>query len=78
MFRRRRLVLPHVHRQHVLAAIVEVRRDRRSDARSRADHHNLLWLTAHSTNPFRRAALSADHRMADSKDDSKQFWSARQ
>jgi hypothetical protein len=55
-----------------------VRRDRRSYARPRTDHHDLASLTAHSTNPFRRAASSAYHRMADSKVDSKQFWSARQ
>jgi len=72
------LVLAHVHRQHVVATVVEVRRYRRSDARSRADHHDPALPVAHPTNPFRRTALSAYHRMADSKVDSKQFWSARQ
>jgi hypothetical protein len=72
------LVLAHVHRQHVVATVVEVRRYRRSDARSRADHHDLASLAVHSPNPFRHAALSRYHRMADSKHDSKQFWSARQ
>ena len=77
-FRRRRLVLAHVHRQHVVATVVEVRRDRRSDARSRTDHHDLASVAIHSPKPFRHAALSGYRRMTDSKHDSKQFWSARQ
>ena len=71
-------MIAHVHRQHVVAAVVEVRRDRRSDARPGTDHHNLVSPSVHSPNPFRRNALPGYHRMADSKDDSKQFWFARQ
>jgi hypothetical protein len=57
---------------------MEVRRDGSTDAGARTDHHDLASPAAHSTNPSRRVTLSAYHRMADSKVDSKQFWSARQ
>jgi hypothetical protein len=55
-----------------------VRRRGRADTRSSTDNHDLASTVAHSPNPSRSTTLSEYHRMADSKDDSKQFWSARQ
>jgi len=72
------LVLAHVHRQHVVATVVEVRDPAAPMPDPAPYHHDLASLAVHSPNPFRHAALSRYHRMADSKHDSKQFWSARQ
>jgi hypothetical protein len=58
--------------------LVEVRRDRRADARSRAYDHDLPSLAAHSTNPSRHLTSPSYHRTDDSKVDSKQFWFTRQ
>ena len=71
-------MLADVDRGDVVTAVVEVRRDGRADARFGTNNHNLASLAAHSRNPSRRSVLPEYHRMVDSKDDSKQFWSARQ